>query len=65
MGLTEFGVKRCILRTLILCLMVFIGETIPKFDNILSLVGGSTITLATFVLPPYFYMKLCDQTEEK
>lgn len=45
--------------------MVIIGETIPKFDNILSLVGGSTITLATFVLPPYFYMKLCDQTEEK
>lgn len=56
-----FCVKRCILRTFIICLMVFIGETIPKFSNILALVGGSTITLATFVLPPYLYMKICDQ----
>lgn len=56
-----FCFKRCLVRTLILCLMVFIGETIPKFDKILSLVGGSTVTLATFVLPPLFYMVLCDQ----
>lgn len=41
--------------------MVFVGETIPQFGYILSLVGGSTITLVTFVLPPFFYMKLCSQ----
>jgi vesicular inhibitory amino acid transporter len=42
-------------------LMVVVGETIPKFGKILSLVGGSTVTLTTFVLPPFFYMRLCDQ----
>lgn len=41
--------------------MLIIGETVPDFSKLLSLVGGSTIALATFVLPNYFYLKLCDQ----
>lgn len=57
----DFCVKRCVLRTIMMCVMVFIGETIPKFGKILSLVGGSTITLLTFVFPSLFYMILCDQ----
>lgn len=57
----EFCLKRCGLRTVMMCIMVFVGETIPKFGKILSLVGGSTITLLTFVFPPLFYMVLCDQ----
>ncbi|KAJ8969159.1 hypothetical protein NQ314_001900 [Rhamnusium bicolor] len=56
-----FNWKRCGIRTLIAVLMIIVGETIPQFGLILSLVGGSTITLVTFVLPPYFYMKLCDK----
>lgn len=57
----DYHWKRCVLRTLMVFVMVFIGETIPRFGKILSLVGGSTITLLTFVLPPYFYMRLCQQ----
>nr|CAD7437485.1 unnamed protein product [Timema bartmani] len=56
-----FHWKRCLVRTLMVCVMIFVGETIPKFGKILSLVGGSTITLLTFVFPPLFYMRLCDQ----
>jgi len=41
--------------------MVLMAESIPQFGKILSLVGGSTVTLLTFVLPPLCYMKLCDQ----
>lgn len=41
--------------------MVIVGETIPRFGKILALVGGSTITLLTFVFPSVFYMKLCGQ----
>lgn len=54
-----FNWKRCLLRTLIVVIMIAIGESIPQFGKILSLIGGSTITLLTFVFPPYFYMKLC------
>ena len=57
----DFHWKRCLLRSAIVFLMVLIGETIPDFGKIVSLVGGSTITLLTFVLPPYFYMRLCSQ----
>lgn len=53
--------RRCVLRTIMVFIMVFIGESLPKFGKILSLIGGSTITLLTFVFPPYFYMKLCNQ----
>lgn len=42
--------------------MVFVGETVPQFGYILSLVGGSTITLLTFVFPSFFYIKLCSQS---
>ncbi|KAG8295869.1 amino acid transporter AVT1C-like [Homalodisca vitripennis] len=58
----KFCLKRVVVRTLMVVLMVAVGETIPQFGKILSLVGSSTITLTTFVLPPYFYMRLCDET---
>jgi hypothetical protein len=31
-----------------------------SFGSILNLVGGSTVTLLTFVFPPLFYMRLAD-----
>ncbi|XP_033607702.1 amino acid transporter AVT1A isoform X2 [Cryptotermes secundus] len=61
----EFHWKRCLVRTGMVCVMVFVGESIPKFGKILSLVGGSTITLLTFVLPSFFYMRLCDQEKQQ
>ncbi|PSN34891.1 hypothetical protein C0J52_16728 [Blattella germanica] len=60
----EFNWKRCLIRTGMMCIMIFIGESIPKFGKILSLVGGSSITLLTFVLPSLFYMRLCDQEKQ-
>lgn len=61
MFLLVYNWKRCILRTVMIIMMVFFGESLPQFGKILSLIGGSTITLLTFVFPPYFYMKLCEQ----
>jgi vesicular inhibitory amino acid transporter len=45
--------------SVVLCLL-FISESIPNFGSILDLVGGSTVTLLTFVFPPFFYMRLVD-----
>ncbi|KAL0280259.1 UNVERIFIED_CONTAM: hypothetical protein PYX00_001604 [Menopon gallinae] len=59
----EFGLKRCIVRAGIMLTMLVVGETIPRFGKILSLVGGSTITLLTFVLPSLFYLRLCKQVK--
>uniref|UniRef100_T1HU60 Aa_trans domain-containing protein n=1 Tax=Rhodnius prolixus TaxID=13249 RepID=T1HU60_RHOPR len=57
----EFCVLRCVIRTCMVLVMVIIGESMPHFDKLLALVGGSTVSLLTFVLPNLFYMKLCDQ----
>lgn len=40
-------------------LVLFVAETIPRFGGVLALVGGSTVTLLAYVLPPLFYLKLC------
>ncbi|KAL3270122.1 hypothetical protein HHI36_009180 [Cryptolaemus montrouzieri] len=60
----SFNWKRCLTRSLIMLGIVCVGETIPKFSKILSLVGGSTVSLLTFIFPPLLYMKLCDQTSD-
>ena len=35
------------------------AESVPHFGAILSLVGGSTTTLLSYILPCLFYLKLC------
>ncbi|KAG7173281.1 Amino acid transporter AVT1C-like 1 [Homarus americanus] len=56
----EFGWKRCVLRSAILIFEVVVGLAVPDFGKILNLIGGSTVTLCSFILPPLMYMKLVD-----
>ena len=58
--LLDFNWKRVALRTLSTFVLLFVAESVPSFGAILDLVGGSTVTLLTFVFPPFFYMKLAD-----
>lgn len=55
-----FGWKRCVLRSCIVALQLVIGLAIPSFDKILNLIGGSTVTVCTFLLPGIAYLRLCD-----
>ena len=59
-----FSIKRLLFRTLVVIFQLFIAESIPDFGNILDLVGSTAITTLTFICPPLFYMKLCDQSKE-
>ena len=61
----DFNWKRCAFRTFSVLVLLFIAESIPNFGAILNLVGGSTVTLLTFVFPPYFYMKLVDDSKQR
>jgi hypothetical protein len=36
----------------------------PNFSTIMDLVGGSTITLLSFVFPPFFYIRLMDMAPQ-
>merc|ERR1719347_247661 len=62
---SDFNWKRCVFRSLSVACLLFIAESVPSFGSILDLVGASTVTLLTFVFPPYFYMKLADASLEK
>ena len=56
----HFNWKRCAFRSVSVLCLLFIAESVPSFGAILDLVGASTVTLLTFVFPPYFYIKLVD-----
>ena len=57
---SDFNWKRCAFRTFSVLCLLFIAESVPSFGSILDLVGASTVTLLTFVFPPFFYMRLSD-----
>ncbi|KAG0724217.1 Amino acid transporter AVT1D [Chionoecetes opilio] len=61
----RFGVGRCVLRTVIVVTQILIGLAVPNFGTILNLIGGSLITICTFVLPPVMYMRLVNDTSDK
>ncbi|XP_050309409.1 uncharacterized protein LOC126745563 isoform X2 [Anthonomus grandis grandis] len=54
----EFNHKRCILRTILTILAIVIAESVPRFDLVMSLIGGTLIGPLVFVLPPLFYLKV-------
>ncbi|ROT83182.1 Proton-coupled amino acid transporter 4 [Penaeus vannamei] len=57
-----FGYKRCLVRSAIIVFEVLVGLAVPDFGMILNLIGGSTVTVCSFILPPLMYMKLVDRT---
>jgi len=59
-----FNWKRCAFRTSVVFFLLFIAECLPNFGSLLDLIGGSTVTLLTFVFPPFFYMRLVDSSQE-
>ncbi|RUS74070.1 hypothetical protein EGW08_018177, partial [Elysia chlorotica] len=54
-----FCYQRVLFRTCVVCLVLFISLSVPQFDAIMSFVGGSSIVILTFVIPPICYLKLC------
>ncbi|KAF6025922.1 hypothetical protein EB796_015771 [Bugula neritina] len=55
----QFTWKRVVTRTACTLLALLVGELVPHFGPILSLIGGSTTTLLSFVFPCAFYWRLC------
>ncbi|CAD5231820.1 unnamed protein product [Bursaphelenchus xylophilus] len=60
----EFSSKRVIVRTGVMAILVFAAESVPNFGPLLDLVGGSTLTLTSILLPCVFYTFLKTAEEE-
>lgn len=54
----EFGWKRCLIRSAIVFLGVAVGESVPRFDIVMVLIGGSLTGLLVFIFPPLLYSKI-------
>ncbi|VEN57605.1 unnamed protein product [Callosobruchus maculatus] len=54
----DFNSKRCILRTTLTILAIVIAESVPRFDLVMSLIGGTLTGPLVFVLPPLIYLKM-------
>uniref|UniRef100_A0A1I7XV05 Aa_trans domain-containing protein n=1 Tax=Heterorhabditis bacteriophora TaxID=37862 RepID=A0A1I7XV05_HETBA len=54
----NFCWQRVIIRSGIMVAVVFVAESLPTFGPLLDLVGGSTLTLTSIILPCLFYMYL-------
>ncbi|CAL4073844.1 unnamed protein product, partial [Meganyctiphanes norvegica] len=54
----QFGWRRCVVRSSLLFIVLLTGLSIPQFGKILDLIGGSTVTILTFLLPPLCYILL-------
>ncbi|XP_047493369.1 amino acid transporter AVT1J-like [Penaeus chinensis] len=56
----RFSPKRCALRSCIMAVIILMGLAVPDFGKILDLIGGSSVTLMSFILPPLCYIRLCN-----
>ncbi len=56
---SEFHWKRCLLRSCIVMVALFIAESVPSFNAILNLLGASTTAFCSFIAPPMLYLRLC------
>ena len=64
-NILAFNWKRCLFRTCVMAVLLLIGQSLPSFGAILSLLGGSTVTIITFVLPPILYIFAMDGSESR
>lgn len=45
-------------RSGLVLLAVVLGETVPRFDLVMGLIGGALTGPLMFILPPLFYARL-------
>lgn len=65
MGIARcFNKKRCIIRSTLMVLATILGESVPRFDLVMSMIGTTLTGPIAFVLPPLFYIKMLRIQEE-
>ncbi len=48
-----------------MCFMLFVAEGVPDLGKVLGVVGGTTIALLTFILPPLLYALLATRSQTR
>ncbi|KAL7642164.1 UNVERIFIED_CONTAM: hypothetical protein RMT77_006724 [Armadillidium vulgare] len=62
---TNFCWQRIAVRTSVILFELIVVLAVPDFGLILNLIGGSTMSCMSFILPPIMYMKLVADKSDK
>ncbi|VDL70042.1 unnamed protein product [Nippostrongylus brasiliensis] len=54
----HFGWQRFLVRTSLFWFIIFVALSVPNFGPLLDLIGASTMTMMTMILPSVFYLYL-------
>ncbi|XP_022913669.1 uncharacterized protein [Onthophagus taurus] len=54
----DFNFYRCIIRSFITILGVIIAESVPRFDVVMAVIGGTLTGPLIYIFPPIFYIKM-------
>ncbi|XP_044738976.1 amino acid transporter AVT1I-like [Chrysoperla carnea] len=54
----EFTYKRCIVRTALMIISLILAESVPRFDIVMGLIGGTFTGPLMFILPALIYIRL-------
>jgi solute carrier family 32 (vesicular inhibitory amino acid transporter) len=57
------SLKRVIIRIATILAVLFVAQSIPNFGPILSFIGGSGVSLTSFILPCVFYILICRRSQ--
>ena len=61
----DFSLKRVFIRLSVLVSVLFVAQSIPHFGPILTFIGGSTVSMSSFILPCIFYVLICRKEQYK
>ncbi|CAD6188105.1 unnamed protein product [Caenorhabditis auriculariae] len=61
----HFGWKRFVVRSILFWLVIFVALSVPQFGPLMDLIGASTMSLMTMILPAVFYLSLRASTEKR
>ena len=61
---SAFNVKRTVFRSLVVAVLLFLGESLPSFSALLQLVSSIFVTCLTFIFPPLFYLRLVGKSSD-
>ena len=56
-----FGIRRVILRTVQVLASMAVAIGVPCFPKILSLIGGTTVMLLSYIFPSLFFLQLASK----
>lgn len=60
----DFTLKRCLIRSTLVCLAVLLAELLPRFDIVMGVIGGTLTGPLIFILPPLFHTRMLRMEKE-